>query len=83
MAESEQNETSPPLGDETLGDTQRWPTDEVSRMRRLEAVLFMSRKPLNSRKISQLADLEDGTQARTMIGQLNKRYDQLLSLIHI
>ena len=77
MAESEQNETSPPLGDETLGDTQRWPTDEVSRMRRLEAVLFMSRKPLNSRKISQLADLEDGTQARTMIGQLNKRYDQL------
>jgi len=46
-------------------------------MRRLEAVLFMSRKPLNSRKISQLADLEDGTQARTMIGQLNKRYDQL------
>ena len=45
-------------------------------MRRLEAVLFMSRKPLNSRKISELADLEDGTQARTMIGQLNKRYDQ-------
>ena len=36
----------------------------------------MSRKPLNSRKISELADLEDGTQARTMIGQLNKRYDQ-------
>ena len=37
----------------------------------------MSRKPLNSRKISELADLEDGTQARTMIKQLNKRYDQL------
>ncbi|MDB2686281.1 SMC-Scp complex subunit ScpB [Mariniblastus sp.] len=36
----------------------------------------MSRKPLNSRKISELADLEDGTQARTMIGKLNKRYDQ-------
>ena len=36
----------------------------------------MSRKPLNSRKLSELADLEDGTQARTMISKLNKRYDQ-------
>ena len=71
MADLEQNDTdAPPV------DQRRWPTDEVSRFRRLEAVLFMSRKPLNSRKISELADLEDGTQARTMINQLNKRYDQ-------
>ena len=66
-----QNETDPKSADQA-----RWPADDASRMRRLEAVLFMSRKPLNSRKISELADLEDGTQARTMIGQLNKRYDQ-------
>jgi len=71
LANSEQNETDP-----SQTDGQRWPADEASRIRRLEAVLFMSRKPLNSRKISELADLEDGTQARTMIGQLNKRYDQ-------
>lgn len=54
----------------------KWDTDPASRMRRLEAVLFMSRKPLTSRKISQLAHLEDGTQARTMIKELNNRYDQ-------
>jgi segregation and condensation protein B len=54
----------------------KWDPDPVSRMRRLEAVLFMSRKPLTSRKISQLAYLEDGTQARTMIKELNTRYDQ-------
>lgn len=71
MTDSEQNETEP-----SQADQPRWPADEASRIHRLEAVLFMSRKPLNSRKISELADLEDGTQARTMIGQLNKRYDQ-------
>ncbi len=78
MADLEQNETEPDPKVRTPleADQPRWPTDEASRMRRLEAVLFMSRKPLNSRKISQLADLEDGTQARTMISQLNKRYDQ-------
>ena len=71
MVESEHNETGTPLAKQP-----RWPADEASRIRRLEAVLFMSRKPLNSRKISELADLEDGTQARTMIRELNKRYDQ-------
>jgi len=61
----------------------RWPIDEASRMRRLEAVLLMARKPLNSRKISQLADLEDGTQARTMIKQLNQNYDKIGRSFHV
>jgi segregation and condensation protein B len=61
----------------------RWPTDEKSRMRRLEAVLFMARIPLNTRKISQLAELEDGTQARTMIKLLNQRYDRLQRAFHV
>ena len=50
----------------------KWPTDPQSRRRRLEAVLFMARSPLPSRKLSQLAELEDGTQARTMIRELNQ-----------
>ena len=54
----------------------KWDPSPAARMRRLEAVLFMSRKPLASRKISQLAHLEDGTQARTMIKELNARYDR-------
>ena len=54
-----------------------WPDDPKSRMRRLEAVLFMSRKPIPSRKLSQLADLEDGTQARTMTKELNAHYDRV------
>lgn len=49
--------------------------DEAACQRRVEAVLFLARKPINTRKISQLADLEDGTQARTLIRKLNEHYD--------
>jgi segregation and condensation protein B len=42
---------------------------------RLEAVLFLAREPLNSRKLSQYANLADGTQARTLVRRLNERYD--------
>jgi segregation and condensation protein B len=66
-----------------LETPEKWESDPDSRMRRIEAVLFMARKPLSSRKISDLAHLEDGTQARTMIGQLNSRYDSVGRSFHI
>ncbi len=43
----------------------------------------MSRTPLPSRKLSQLADLEDGTQARTMIKELNQHYDEIGRAFHV
>ncbi len=42
---------------------------------RLEAVFFLAREPLSSRKLSQLAGLADGTQARTLVRRLNELYD--------
>jgi segregation and condensation protein B len=42
---------------------------------RVEAVLFLAREPLTSRKIGQLAGLADGTAARTSVRQLNRLYD--------
>ncbi|QGJ72203.1 Segregation and condensation protein B [Planctomycetales bacterium 10988] len=42
---------------------------------RLEAVLFIAREPLSIRKLAQLANLEDGTAARTLVQELNERYD--------
>lgn len=42
---------------------------------RLEAVLFLAREPLTTRKLSQYANLADGTQARTLVGRLNEQYD--------
>ena len=43
---------------------------------RLEAVLFLAKEPLTSRKLAQFAGLEDGTQARTLVEQLNAQYDE-------
>ena len=42
---------------------------------RLEAVVLMSREPISPRKLVQLADLADATQARTLARQLNDVYD--------
>ena len=42
---------------------------------RLEAVLFLADLPLASRKLAQLADLADGTEARTLVRMLNRLYD--------
>lgn len=44
-------------------------------MARLEAVLLLAGEPLGARKLSQLANLADGTEARTLIRRLNQCYD--------
>jgi segregation and condensation protein B len=44
-------------------------------LQRLEAVLLLSREPMTSRKLAQLAQLEDGTQARTLVRKLNQLLD--------
>lgn len=50
--------------------------DSLPEMGRLEAVLFLAKEPVSSRKLSQLAGLTDGTQARSLIRQLNRQLDQ-------
>lgn len=52
------------------------PDSRDEKTRRLEAILFLAREPLSSRKLSQYANLADGTEARTLIRQLNTKYDQ-------
>lgn len=42
---------------------------------RLEAVLFLAHEPINTRKLAQLANLADGTEARTLVRRLNDWYD--------
>lgn len=51
-----------------------WTRDEATA--RLEAVLFLAREPVSTRKLAQLAGLADGTQARTLIRRLNRWYDE-------
>ena len=46
------------------------------RLRRVEAVLFLAREPLNLRKLTQYANLADATEARLLIRRLNEWYDE-------
>jgi segregation and condensation protein B len=48
----------------------------AGRCSRLEAILFLSREPLGLRKLAQLANLEDATEARTLLRSLRDRYDE-------
>ena len=56
---------------------------ELSESGRVEAVLFLASSPMNSRKIAHLAGLEDGTKARTLVKQLNQKYDEVGRSFHI
>lgn len=59
------------------------PARRDARLGRVEAVLFVAGEPLNSRKIAELASLADGTEARTLIRQLNQRYDAQSSAFRV
>ncbi len=58
-------------------------TSTQAKRQRVEAVLFLARKTLTTRRISQLAILEDGTEARVLIKSLNEHYDQTGRSFHI
>lgn len=64
---AERAEAHPPSAD-------AWARDE--RAARLEAVLFLAREPISSRKLARLAHLADGTEARTLVRRLNRWYDE-------
>lgn len=52
------------------------PLYEIPELRRVEAILFLAREPLSSRKIAELGGLTDGTEARSLVRQLNRDYDK-------
>ncbi|MEN1680287.1 MAG: SMC-Scp complex subunit ScpB [Planctomycetota bacterium] len=49
---------------------------QAARRRRVEAVLLLAREPLTLRRLAKLANLEDATQARTLINDLSARLDR-------
>lgn len=51
-------------------------TDDAHRLARVEAVLFLAREALSLRRIAQIANLVDATEARTLLEQLSRRYAQ-------
>src|SRR5262245_1237164 len=57
-----------PTDAEAVGRSSR----SLARRSRLEAVLMLSREPLSLRKLAQLANLTDGTEARTLLEGLRR-----------
>ncbi|MFM8892706.1 MAG: SMC-Scp complex subunit ScpB, partial [Planctomycetia bacterium] len=48
-------------------------SDELAR---LEAVLFLAREPLTTRRLAKLARLTDGTRARTLVRELRRLHEE-------
>jgi len=61
------------LGRSVVPHDDPWVRD--ARLARVEAILFLAREPLSTRRLAQLAGLADGTEARTLIRRLNRLYD--------
>ena len=61
---------APEPSGESSGDEQA-----TSSLARVEAVLFLAREPVPSRKLAVLAGVADGTQARSLVRKLRKQYD--------
>ncbi len=68
---------SPRQAERRAGEPDRWTRDGSTA--RLEAVLFLAREPINTRRLAQLANLADGTEARTLVRRLNRMYDETAS----
>ncbi|HZZ26667.1 MAG TPA: SMC-Scp complex subunit ScpB [Pirellulales bacterium] len=58
-----------------LSPSERGPLGREPRLSRVEAVLFLARETLSSRKIAQLANLANGNEARKLIRRLRQLYD--------
>jgi segregation and condensation protein B len=50
---------------------------------KIEAVLFVSREPLSTRRIMQLANLPEGTKLRPLLLKLNELYDKRQSAFRV
>ncbi|MEM9658069.1 MAG: SMC-Scp complex subunit ScpB [Planctomycetota bacterium] len=55
------------------GRSDRAYDSDSAKLARLEAILFLAREPLSSRKLADLADLADGTEARSLVGRLSEQ----------
>jgi segregation and condensation protein B len=62
---------------------ERGSTWRDGRVARIEAVLFLAREPLSSRKIAQMVNLADGTEARTLVRRLNRMLDESASAYRV
>jgi segregation and condensation protein B len=49
---------------------------QSAKLARLEGILLLAREPLSTRKLAELAELADGTEARSLVRELGRRLRQ-------
>ncbi|GHT18732.1 hypothetical protein FACS1894189_6960 [Planctomycetales bacterium] len=59
------------------------PEPQYGPLAAVEAVLFLAREPLSSRRLMQLANLPDGTRIRSLLKELNEQYDARQSAFYV
>lgn len=57
--------------------------EQEAKIARLEAALFLSREPISTRKLANVAKLADGTEARTLLKLLARRYEERASAMQV
>lgn len=57
--------------------------EQETKIARLEAALFLSREPISTRKLANVAKLADGTEARTLLKLLARRYEERASAMQV
>lgn len=73
-----------PIGNQLATAVVGNPADEQeAKLTRLEAVLFLSREPISTRKLANVAKLADGTEARTLLKMLARRYEERASAMQV
>ncbi len=73
-----------PIGNQFANAVVGNPADEQeAKLTRLEAVLFLSREPISTRKLANVAKLADGTEARTLLKMLARRYEERASAMQV
>ncbi len=74
-ASLDESATSPSLGNPA--------EQQDTKIARLEAALFLSREPISTRKLANVAKLADGTEARTLLKLLARRYEERASAMQV
>jgi len=73
FAENLQSETEGDSGKLRFFEKSQVAAEEI--LAKIEAVLFLAREPIPSRRLAQLAEIPEGTRVRGLVKKLNSRYD--------
>ena len=71
------------FGSVESGAAEDEPFGRDAKLARVEATLFVADGPITTRRLARAANLSDGTEARNLVRDLNRLYDEAGSAVHV